>query len=593
MVSAAIIASGGAAAPGGDVPHIALLADHAGGGPASVCGTAHPDKPLLTRSLVADPGLGPGDPIYFDIEPATIPLGRKVPVRVRNLMILGDYPQIEFSLLLGGPERLFDRLETRTIDGDLVSIYDVTFPAGDLYAGPRALPIRFDHIGRIVSESTRYLRLRSSTIPKTPVVRINDRVQYSSHVVNIVVPHDGLSVFSLPGEAIAAEFYRHFTDTYEELAFVPERFYWSPRFGARHQFVYQDIEGIGIAPMDDRSNYANSGVLRDWIFYIRGDLQSNILSVHETGHNWGWFMSLFDAAGVTIEGSTECAGLEYDGTSVHAPLAGDEHTFLSQCIYSPLYVAKRNGALRIAEAETPMTMHPLTLYAMGFLEADEVPPMYLGAKQGAPRSTTPGTRLDEDWTEVTIEDIQRVHGERRGPVVPPVWRRAVIIVSPERLLSKTDLRWFNFYAKRISDPDVTGVESLDGVPSLEVATLGMMDVRTEIRPTSHAAVNGDFAVSYPALGKRDIKGLKLKRPLGSRYEAGRTYVVKGKVKKPGKHETIGIVIGTKVFRGEIGPKKKFSVRIELETRDRGRHWMTIGLGNFDTMLGRIAPIYVE
>ncbi|MCP4204383.1 MAG: hypothetical protein GY769_20930 [bacterium] len=577
-----------------EAPHITLLGDQRGIGPAEVCGTSHPETPEHSlRQLRADPGLNPGDPIYFDIEPATIPLGRKVPIRVRNLMILGDYPQIEFSLLPDGPERLFDRLETRTIDGDLVSVYDVTFPRGDLYAGRRAIPIRFDHIGRVAPETTRYLRLRSSTIPRTPVVRINDRVQYSSHVVNIVVPHDGLSVFSLPGEEIAAEFYRHFTDTYEELAFVPERFYWSPRFGARHQFVYQDIEGIGLATMNDRPRYANSSVLHDWIFYIRGDLQSNFLSVHETGHNWGWFMSLFDAAGVQIEGSTECAGLEYDGTSVHAPLAGDEHTFLSQCIYSPLYVAKRNDVLTLAEAPTPLSLHPLTLYAMGFLEADDVPRMYLGAKQGAPRSTAPGTRLDEDWTEVTIEDIQRVYGERRGPVVPAVWRRAMIVVSPERLLSKTDLRWFNFYAKRISDPDVTGVESLAGIPSLEIATLGMMDVQTEIRPRSHPRVDGDFTVSYPELGKRDILGLKLKRPLGSRYEVGRSYVLKGKVKKPGPHETISVVIGTKIFTAEIGAKKKFSVKIELEPRDRGRHWMTIGLGNLDTVLGRIAPIYVE
>ena len=64
------------------------------------------------------------------------------------------------------------------------------------------------------------------TLPKTRVVRINDRVQYSSHVVNIVAPYDavlasgtlqaGDRVFSYSDVAVL--FYEHFRDDYEELA---------------------------------------------------------------------------------------------------------------------------------------------------------------------------------------------------------------------------------------------------------------------------------------------------------------------------------------------------------------------------------------
>jgi hypothetical protein len=579
------------------LPRIVLSGHRRQGPPAGTCGTALEKATTAAvsvgRQLPPDPGLSPGDPVYFDVEPTTIPLNRKVPVRIRNLMVLGDVPQIEVSLTDGAPVRRFERLETRDVDGHLVSVYDITFPRDDLRAGRLQAPIRFDHIDRGFRETTGYLRLRSAAIPKTRVVRINDRVQYSSHVVNIVVPWDGLSVFRLPGEQIAEEFYRHFTDSYEELAFVPARTYWSPNFGARHQFVYNDIEGIGLSLIDERRHYADSRVLRDWIFYIRGDLQSNFLSLHETGHNWGWFISLFDAAGVPLSGSTDCAGLEYDGTSVHAPVFGDEHTFLSQCLLSPLYISRRSDEWRITKAPRPFTYHPLMLYAMGLLDAGDVPPMYLGSDQGSMPGAEPGRRVRGEFTEVTMDDVLRHYGERRGPAVPPVWRRATIVVSPERLLSKKDLRWFNFFAKRISDPDVTGVESITGVPSIETATLGMVDVLTEIRPRSHPRIPGAFEVSYPQLGKRDIPGLKLKKKLETRFASGRSHILAGRVKKPEGLETISVRIGSKVVTAEIQADRRFSLPIELRREDRGPQWMTIWLGYFERVLARIAPVYVE
>ena len=569
----------------GGSQHLSTVALHGTASDARIVPGPHP---------AIDPGLRDGEPIYFDVEPATIPLKRLQrggPIRLKNLMILGDHPRIEFALRFGGTWRSFDRRDRLTVDGAVVSVFDAVFPREDLFSdGPP--PMRFDHIGRPVGDTTAFLRLRPSTIPKTRIVKINNRVQYSSHVVNIVIPYDGMSVFSLPGRQIAAEFYQHFADSYHELAFVPERFYWSPCCGARHEFVYQDVGGIGIDQMNDRALYGGTTMLRDWIFYIRGDLQSNYLSVHETGHNWSWFISLFDAAGLNVQGPSECAGLEFDGSSVHAPLMGDEHIFMSHCIYSPSYLAREDDGLRIRKAQPPLTFHPLTLYAMGLVGKDEVPPMYVSASQGAPAGSTPGTRIPGELTEVTIDDVVRTHGARSGPPVPPVWRRAMIVVSPERLLSKNDLRWFNFWAKRISDPDVTGIESLAGVPSLEVATRGMVDVRTEVFPRDHPQIPGDFSVSYPTLGKRDIPGLKLKRNLVSRFEIGQSYRIEGKVQLAGSHETVDLLIGSRLFSAEIKSNRRFSLEVKLKKGQRGRYWMTIGLDR-SLALGRIAPVSVE
>ncbi len=169
----------------------------------------------------------------------------------------------------------------------------------------------------------------------------------------------------------------------------------------------------------------------------------------------------------------------------------------------------------------------------------------------------------------------------------------MIVVSPERLLAEEDLRWFNFWAKRVSDPDVTGIESLSGVPSLEIATGRRIDVQTEIRPRAQLPIDGDFAVTYPKLGKRDVPGLKLKRELPSRFEVGRTYRIKGKVRLAGDYETVDLTIGSRVFSARVDAKRKFSLRVKLATADQGRHWLTIGLDDFDRPLCRIAPVYVD
>ena len=42
--------------------------------------------------------------------------------------------------------------------------------------------------------------------------------------------------------------------------------------------------------------------------------------------------------------------------------------------------------------------------------------------------------------------------------------------------------------------DVTGIEDLDLTPSIEVATMGRIDLRTEIRPRSHHPIAGEFPV---------------------------------------------------------------------------------------------------
>ncbi|MCP4201273.1 MAG: hypothetical protein GY769_04990 [bacterium] len=537
-----------------------------------------------------------GDLIFFDPYPATVGLDYKGTMRLENFTILGDFAEIELAVADDAPVRSYQRRERREVDGVTLSVFELSFPASELQQGG-PMPMRFDCMDPACQGQTSSLiRLRPSTIPKTEVIRINDSVQYSSHVVNIVAPYD-TTLFSgnLPAgdrvfnfAEVARTFYEHFSDTYEELAFTPTRVHTSPRGGAVEDRIYSDIEGIGIDPVDRRQQWGDSNVLVHANTYLRGDFFWNYLSLHETGHHWGFYFSLFDVAGKRPSGSTACLG-----SPSHAPLLADQPSFLSLCLFPPSRIARQGKKWVVSEAPLPVFFHPLQLYAMGLLEPEEVPPVLLRKKQGGPRFPSSGRKMKGPYLEVTIDDVIAHYGERSGSVPPRIWRRANIVVSPERLLSARDLRWYNFFAKRISDPDVTGIEGLDRVPSMETATFGSMDMRTEIRPISHPQIRGRFQVSYPKVGRKDIAGLVLKSKLGGRYLVGKTYRISGRVKNPGESTNLTIEIGGSVFSGDIGTDNRFSIEVRLGDEDKGPQWMALWLGDRDKLLGRVAPVYVE
>jgi hypothetical protein len=535
-----------------------------------------------------------------DLRPITFGPAFAGTIRALNFTVRGDHERIEWQTAPGAPVRTFARREAAEVAGVQLSVFDVSFPARELRRlGP--MPIRFDkRLGPF--------RLRPSTIAKAPVVRIDDRVQYSSHVVNIVAGDDcypgagcegnfhevlprGDRIFD-PSE-VARIFYEHFTDSYEQLALVSERVHSSPDSGASGLGAYSDVEGINWAGYDWRSYWSGSEVLLGAIAHLRVGLMSNWVSLHESGHQWGFRWDLFDVAGVEAPNAPAC------DSPGHAPLMADRVSLMSHCLnvnddrYPNLRIARRGDEWVLAAPERPLTYHPLQLYAMGLLSRDEVPSIWLRLRQDRPRPMRPGTRVPGEFVEVTMDDIIARYGERSGPAVPSILRRAYIVVSPQRLMSARDLSWFNFFARRLSDPDVTGIEDLDLTPSTEFATLGLVDLRTEIRPRTQPQVAGEFAVSYPKVGRGDLVGLRLDRPLGTRYQVGRAYVVAGRVKVDGSHSEVRIRLGSREFSGEIGADRRFAVTIAADAEDRGPQVMSIALGRPYRLIGHVAPVQVE
>ncbi len=535
----------------------------------------------------------PGDWLSFDMEPATIRPFYGGPVRLRNLTLFGDVEEIEWQTAPGTAVSRHQRVAVDFSGGHRLSIFELRFPAADLRALP-PLPIRYD---KFHGTAAWPLRVKPTTMPVTEVVRINDQVQYSSHVVNIVAPYETAYPFLPDGDRffnhveVARIFYTHFTETYEELALTPTRLHRRPVGG--HNDVYTNVDGINESVLDNRATFGDPRALRGINLHVRGDMMWNSHWLHETGHQWGFGFDLFDVVGVAPQGTGNCLSRD------HMPLVAPLPAFMvDSCRLSArngrrLCIREGGQGWELAACEAPTTYHPFQLYAMGLLPKEEVPPLYLRLRQDLPDSLEPGAPVEGPFVEVTIDDVVARYGERRGPAAPALWRRAHVVVSPERLLSPGDLSWYNFHAKRTSDPNVTGIEGLDRSPSLEVATRGLMDLRTAIRPREHPAVVGAFPVAFPKIGRRDIYGLVFDKVLATRYRAGRVYEISGIVRWPRGHEVVRLKICSRVVTGEIRPGKRFSVRFKLGPRDRGPRWMVFGLGESGPELGRIAPVYVE
>lgn len=172
----------------------------------------------------------------------------------------------------GEPET-WERERTDTIAGRLVSVFQPAWSADVLQprlASARIGPDRpylyygvfrgnadAPSAGRVV-----YLRVGSSLARSVEVVRIDDTVQYSSHLVNLVIPGFGDQRLATDYDlaAIGRKFYEHFEDSYEVLAIVPRAIHID-QFTAYHQTVQNQVNGIGKDRVSRFAQYGSAGTL--------------------------------------------------------------------------------------------------------------------------------------------------------------------------------------------------------------------------------------------------------------------------------------------------------------------------------------------
>ena len=168
-----------------------------------------------------------------------------------DIFVAGDFEEVAVERYSAGADRYvterWPRADRRTLDGLVVSVFEPTWSHVELWDTLAWRTRGYDSPGSLFGRlrvQDRWVRLHVAispvNLPPSAVERVDESVQYASHVVNIAVPEPHVSWTG----GIIREFYEHFVDEYESIAIVLPGHGFGPR-SAYHVTVRNPIAGLG------------------------------------------------------------------------------------------------------------------------------------------------------------------------------------------------------------------------------------------------------------------------------------------------------------------------------------------------------------
>ena len=558
-----------------------------------------------------------GDAVSFEQSPAILSPDYAGAVTLRRFLVAGDYPSIQIRLANESRDvESWPRVGTEQIAGRTVSIFEPAWAATTFSAILRGKTWGWDSPaipwGELLPPSGAgtavpiTLRMAPSGLPGVRVQRVAADVQYSSSVVNIVLPEFGSQFirddhgFELT--AVGGIFYQHFTDTYDSLAVIPHEMFFSD-YGAFHRNVRNDVKGIGLDVFNDGARYGSqSGRLHSVEVFSRASFVSNYSSAHEIAHQWASYIDWTKLTGLTRAGHQPFA---------HDPLWAEGETFIGS-VLSVFRRVKRSGTTwEVEGTPAPARFHPMTLYAMGLIGPEQVPEITLFDEQGQfdaeQAAPGPGQVVAGATRTATVYNVIGMVGPREGPVHRE-WHRAAIVVS-RQLLTQREMDYWTFFAQRLGDPNRTGLPAYLGTNSFEEAARRLMDLRTDIIPLTGDPIVEPLAVDAPSLGRRDFRDVIFDAPPSTRYRAGERVTFSGVVDTVVAERTDFSSVTLRLFKrggtsadairidGNVSSAGTFSMSATFEPRQRGVYEMGVylfwpGSGGQNSRVS-ISPITIE
>ncbi|PYR35825.1 MAG: hypothetical protein DMF93_21040 [Acidobacteria bacterium] len=350
--------------------------------PVQICGTT--PRWELNGRLRADAlptGLAGGEPFMFDQDPPLVFAGASSSLTLRNFSVVGDFPAVTFRRVTrdapDGVVETWTRVSMRTVSGQIVSLFEPTWTAAEIDQMFSARRYGFDQpfvywgafeVAGGAAQRYIYVRTGLAGIPLSPVVRINDQVQYASDVVNLVVPTfedaritGGMNGFDLV--SAARLFYQYFADRYDVLALSPESTAIGD-FGAFHANVQNTVSGLNLSTFNQDARYGSTGALQGIEVYAGATATRYQDTDHEMAHQWGSDFDWTRIAGISRAGHQPGA---------HSPLWTGGETLIGAVLFGDRRVSASNGRFTIEQTPPPAAYHPLERYSMGILTADQVP----------------------------------------------------------------------------------------------------------------------------------------------------------------------------------------------------------------------------
>ena len=514
-----------------------------------------------------------GRPGSFVQDPPILTSDYNEVVTLREFMVLGDVATARFlPNWENGEVETWTRTAVRTVAGRRVSIFNPSWSGSQIGAFVAANRFGWDdgglYCGEFLPGSSEpgtgwaiTLRIASRSLPPVAVAQLASDIQYSSHVVNIVLPDFGDAFlrddFGFDLQRVSQRFFQEFEDTYDTLAIVPTDGF-TASYAAYHRNVKNDVRGAGLDVFDNSLSYGStSRKLHSVELYVGTNFTRASTTSHELAHQWGSYIDWTGIAGVARAGSQP---------ESHDPLFTAGETLIGSVLRPWRRVETTSAGWQIGLTPAPAKLHPLTLYAMGLLPRDSVPEIGLFHEQGqfdATEVTTPdvGQRLTGDMSTGTIFNVIGRYGERSGRV-PSEWQRATIVVS-RTLLSAREMDYWTYFAARSEDPARTGVVSYEGVGSFEAATSGRVDVKTGIRPLRAAAIVDGRAVDGLDFDRGDVRGVTFDQPIPSRFVVGRRNDWSGVINRLSQRPNVdSIIIRFWKYGGSSGDAIRISGRVD-------------------------------
>ena len=548
--------------------------------------------------------LADGHPLRADQFPRFLHPTHEGSFGFTDFLVLGDHASVTFERVDAGnghTAETWARTGTDAVAGHLVSVFSPAWDAAVLRETLRRSSWGVDepslYWGRLVvpgggghGHVNIHLALAPSNVPASPVVRIDDRVQYASHVVNIRDDDFGDSrilggdtALNLP--EITNLFYEYFADEYEVVAVVSRTARLHDSF---HQIVRNDIGGIGLDLFDESAAYGSAAVLEAVEGYSSGNWASWRIVLHEQGHQVGEYTAAWSDAGLAAS------------TGTHAPHV---HTHTPLMTPGAVTYGALEGNLRVAldtfriEHTVPLvTYHPLTLYRMGLLSAADLPPMQVFLDQGqfgADTSSAPevGTEVSGGTVEVTVNDLMAADGVRTGPATTAI-RRAVVYVSRGGLAPQSEMDVVNYFARRLGES--SGVTSWDRYPSFFEATAGGAVMTTDIRRKPPGSAAGAAASVHCAkVGVDALVGIVLDEEFGGCLTAGTSVEVSGVLNLDDENyyavclrfRRYGAPDGDRIYECDELNAERFSLTVTFPENEPGGYTMeAFAFSNADAQL---------
>lgn len=505
--------------------------------PGAMCIAPDPEGRIRTLAI-AD-----GAALRFRQEPAWLLARDDHGVALRPFVVAGDVDEVQFDRWDADANDFVAEIWTRTasdtVAGRLVSMFEPSWNASVVQAALSRARVGFDQpalywgryrgpVGRLLADGPAVsLRVGSSVARAIDVVPIDDRAQYASHVVNLVVPDFGDSELTSAVNlaAVTRRFYQLFEDSYDVIAVVPFEPLLDASASAYHLRVRNQVSGVGLPALDRSLEFGSGGALLGVELYHQTSFLSSATSNHELAHTWGHNFDWTRIAGITRAGHSPVG---------HGPLmTGGESLVGAVLRHSRRPFLRDDGEAVIERTPAPARHHPLDLYAMGLLEPSALPGFTVFEDQGqfdatAAATPAPGTVISGGRKQVSINDVMAAHGRRDGPVISEL-RRATIVVSRERLLTAAELAPWNAAAARHEDGANTGTPGFDGAASFAQSTSGRIRLTTAVRPLDRAAAASRTDSEPSAFGPFDCRGFEFTTAPPTRVRAGQRFTIAGRV----------------------------------------------------------------